>query len=250
MISDRAGTALRRALRPCLALLLVGGPSGCVHVYQPLEGLHTPVVVDTSAANFTDVHLTVDCSPSSALGLADRSNLCRKIAVLFENQGATVQVIESKGRGGDGSSMLLSEDEGDTAEEVSTDLLLELRSREVPKRNYALSTILCIATATLLPAVSESPFAIDVAVRDDGGFLLASETLEGRVVRRGGVGSWVGHRLADVALRGEAEKTTRDATDRALSEDLYGQLSQLVFNAKMQWQLLGEAHVTSRAGTY
>jgi len=218
-----------------LALVLACG-SGCiVRVYQPMSGLHDPIVVDPRAPNFKDVRLTVHCVPGDYLTRSETSALCRKVGTLFENQGAVVRTVDSVGRADDEL-----QDGEKRAIEPTTDLTLELRSRKVHKSNHPLSWALTIASFTALPGVSEYTFAQDVSIRDESGFLLVSDSLKGRVIRRFGFGPWLGNALADIAKE-KGERITGGASDRDLSEDMYGQLSQMTFNAKMQWEVLRES---------
>lgn len=223
----------------CLALFA----PGCIHVYQPLEGLHTPVVVDPTAPNFDDLQLTVFCADDGWLNYAERSGLCRKLGVLFENQGARVQTFLSAAEAStdalDGGPL-----DDDERPEPDADLVLELRSRKIYQNNPTLSWLLFSLTSTILPGVEERHFAIDATVRDGNGFLLATETFEGRVVSKYGVGTWVVNKLADATWRDRSQRLSGDTASQELSRDLYGQLSQLMFNAKMQWRVLRESDPT------
>lgn len=230
--------------RPCFAIGLAILGSGCVHSYQPLSGLHRPVVVDTQASNFEDLRLTVVCPPGKLVTAEEAEVLCDRVSKLFQNQGATVTTSAGRGVIEEG---LGEEDAGaTTAAAPTTDLVLELRSREIHRSNNPLSWALCIGSATLIPMVNESTFAQDVVVRDATGFLLASDRLEGRIVRTVGVTNWVGNKLLDLGRKDE-DKSKDDAVHAALSADLYGQLSQLVYNAKMRWMVLQEATPAGRA---
>lgn len=224
-----------------LAALLVGLGTGCVHYYQPLEGLNTPVVVDTTALNFTDLALTVHCVPSTGLppdGEIKRgihSAMCRKVVTLFENQGAVVTLVETEGLAGDAYSRM---EEEEASAERETDLILELRPQHTVVPNNNLSWVLFYASASILPAVSETPMALEVIVRDEGGFLLAQERLEGRVVRHAGFGAWASNALANKTWRNDSDKRDSETASREFSEDFYGQLSQIVLNASMQWRIM------------
>jgi len=202
-----------------------------------MSGLHEPVVVDTRVENFRDVHLAVHCVPGGLLSRQEASSLCQKVGTLFENQGAAVRTIDSVGR----EDELLDATTGEQDEiAVRTDLTLELRAREVHRARHPLSWVFAFATFTLVPIVQEQSFAQDVVVRDGTGFLLASDTLEGRLVTRMGAGAWGGNVLADL-FRDEEQQLLGNAAERDLSADLYRQLSQLTFNAKMQWQVMNES---------
>ena len=229
------------------------GTSGCLHVYQPMAGLHSPVVVDPQQPNLQDVRLTVYCAPGELLNSEEARVLCRRVGRLFENQGASVLTYTrnrrqvEQAREEEAALAAAEAEEGTDASGVSTgtaeaatDLVLELRSRETHKATDPVSWILCAGSFTLVPAISESTFAIDVVIRDGTGFLLGQQTLQGRVVRYFGVGSWATNRIVDLLWREDEDELTGDAVNEDLSADLYRQLSQLVFNAKMQWQVRQE----------
>ncbi len=237
-----------RRSRPSVALalwltLVCSVTAGCVRIYQPMSGLHRPAVVDPQAANFEDLRLTVHCVPGGLLSRGDASSLCRKVGTLFENQGAQVTIIDTVGRS-DAIEEGLTEEAGEESSEPQTDLTLELRARKLHEATHPLSWVLCIGTLTLLPGITEATFAQDVSIRDGNGFLLVSDSLEGRMVERFGGGPWVGNWLLDVVWRDKEDRLTGGAADRDLSADLYQQLSQLTFNAKMQWQVLRESEAS------
>lgn len=229
--------------RLCCVIGLVLLATGCVHSYQPLSGLHRPVVVDIEAANFPDLRLTVVCPPDELVSADEAEMLCDRVSKLFQNQGATV----TTSAGGRPVTDALTEDiETAAVAAPTTDLVLELRSRETHSRNSPLAWMMCIGSATLIPMVNESSFAQDVVIRDGTGFLLVSDRLEGRLVRTVGVTNWAGNKLLDL-VRKDEDKSKDDAVHAALSADLYGQLSQLVFNATMRWRVLQQATPTGRA---
>lgn len=204
-------------------------------VYEPMSGLHRPNVIDTGIANFQDVRLAIYCPPGDMLNPSEAASLCRKVGLLFENQGALVSTsIQDNRLRDDGATQV----EGAEAAAVSTDLVLELRAREIHESNDPLSWLLCVGTFTLVPAITEYTFAQDVVIRDGSGFVLESDTLHGRIVRRFGAGTWAVNKTLDLIWRDEHEELTGDIAKRELSNDLYQQLSQLVFNAKMRWEVL------------
>lgn len=236
--AHRREVAISQFLRSCLFLWLASCGTGCVRIYQPMSGLHRPVVVDPTLANFQDLRLAVHCVPEDLLNPADAAALCQKVETLFENQGAEVTTA-----GMDSVDDTGQEEEGTAPADdaPTTDLTLELRAHRVHQANNLLSWALCIGTFTLVPAVTESTFAQDVVIRDGTGFLLVSDSLEGRLVLRFGAGTWVANKLLDLAWRDDADKLTGDAFNHDLSTDLYRQLSQMMFNAEMQWQILQQA---------
>jgi len=214
-----------------------------VKVYQPVSGLHRPVVVDPQLANFHDVHLTVHCPPGDLVNPTEARALCRKVGILFENQGAKVTTYTTDRRLDDDPLAGSLPDEGDDQppEHPPTDLILELRGRQVHEATNQLSWVLFFGTFTLVPAVSEFTFAQDVVVRDHSGFLLASDSLQGRIVRYSGAGTWITNKLLDLTFRDKEDRIIGDKPHSDLTADFYGQLSQLLFNAKMQWQVLDRA---------
>ncbi len=241
------GAVARRCTRliPWAVLAVVGSTSGCVRVYQPMSGLHEPVLVDTRVANFQDVSLTVHCVPGDLLSRYEASALCRQVGRLFENQGAVVRTVTTVGILDDGLQGDALSERPEGAVEPTTDLTLEIRSRQVHKSHYPLSWVLSVGTFTLLPGVREATFAQDVTIRDEHGFLLVSDSLQGRLTERFGLGPWVGHKILDITVRDDDNKLTGDAAERELSTDMYGQLSQLTFNAKVQWMILQESAATA-----
>jgi hypothetical protein len=219
-----------RSFRLGISLLAAAG--GCVvHTYQPLSGLHRPVVVDPTAPNFRGVHVAIACIPGELLDLSKASALCRKVGTSFENQGATVTTSV-------GGPEELDEDDGPLP---PIDLRVELRARQVHQASHPLSWAATLVTFSLVPAISEFTFEQDVVVRDGAGFLLATDTLRGRVVHWYGFGSWASNQLLDLTVREEADEVVGDGADRDLSTDLYRQLSQTVFNAKLQADVLRAA---------
>ncbi len=230
---DLRGRLLSRCL-PVLGLLA----TGCVQTYQPMSGLHRPIVVDPRASNLVGMEVIVHCVPGDKLGPQDASRLCRNVGALFANQGAQVRTFSEATLRTDDALDSLSDSE---ASSDGADLIVELRSRRVHESDDPLLWLLCYSTFTLVPAVTEFTFAQDVTIRDGEGFLLVTDTLQGRLIRRFGVSVWAGNKLLDWLWREEGEQLTKEAANRDLSEDMYGQLSQLVFNAKMQQQVLQEA---------
>ncbi len=226
-----------------LATLFSALSMGCVKVYQPVSGLNRPVVIDTQVANFQDVRLAIYCPPGDLVNAEEARALCRKVGLLFENQGAQVTTFSSDRRHGDDSlgNGLEDEEAEQVSEPAPIDLAIELRGRQVHQAVNELSWVLFIGTFTLVPGVSEFTFAQDVVIRDASGFLLVSDSLQGRVVRYSGAGMWITNKILRLGLRDKEDRRIGDKPHGELSEDFYGQLSQLLFNAKMQWQVLQEA---------
>ncbi|MEL6347260.1 MAG: hypothetical protein AAFV53_29360 [Myxococcota bacterium] len=219
--------------------LLMFGLSGCVQVYQPLSGLHQPVVIDTRAPNFEDVKLTILCPPGEALTYPEASTLCQRVEVLFENQGA--QVRTSLSPRGFADDSLVNQDAFEATDDAAPrmSLVMELETRETYRDNDLLNWAMCVGSFTLVPGITELNFAQDIVIRDDSGFLLLRDSLEGRLIRRFGAGAWVGNRVVNLVRKPE-DKIKPETASEDLSGDMYRQLSQLLFNAKMRRRTLNE----------
>ena len=216
------------------------GLSGCVRVYQPLTGLHRPVVIDPTLRNFDGVKLTVYCVPGGLLSDSEAGVLCQRVGTLFENQGALVTATIG------GEPSVSTDEDGkplvaDPTAQDSSELTMELRARQIHEFNHPLSWAETLLSFTLIPGVTEVTFQQDVVIRDSTGFLLASDSLQGRMIQYFGAGAWIGNKTLDLATRNDADKLTGDVAERDLSNDMYRQLSQLLFNANMQGRVLKQA---------
>lgn len=231
---------MRARLLRCLSTAaLSAGAGGCVvHTYQPLSGLHDPVVVDPTAPNLTDVDLDVVCVPKDLLTDQTAGALCRRVGLLFENQGA--RVTTSIGVAPE------PDDEVPAEGPRPVSLRLELRARQLHQASHPLSWAATIATLSIVPAMSEFTFEQDVVVRDASGFLLAEDTLRGRMVHWYGFGAWASNQLLDLTIREDADEVVGDGADRDLSTDLYRSLSQTVFDARMQARVLAAGAPVAR----
>lgn len=243
MVSNLQGDPIHRRLT--VAALLAAGLAmpglGCVHTYQPVAGLHGPVVVDTTVENFPALSLEVVCNPGEDLSRGEARTLCEHVGTLFENQGAQVTTRI----GGESAIEEFEDAPWEDAEEEAqvpeVDLTLELTSKQVHQSHDVVTRVLFLLTASIVPAVTEYSFALDVVVKDGSGFLLASDTLEGRIIRRIGAGVWGVNKVMDRFAREPEDIVLDDSAYKDLSDDLYGQLSQMVFNAGMQWRVLQQA---------
>ena len=227
-----------------VVLLLTGCGRALVVVYQPLSGLHRPVAIDPQLPNFTDTRLDVRCIRGTLLNDSQAGVLCDRVETLFTNQGAEVHTYVGEGPlDGDGpvaDALEIGAGEGAAPVEPRTRLLVELRARETAASIHPFSWVLYAASFTVIPGVIESSFSQEILIRDDSGFLLVSDTLEGRIVTRYGLGPWLGNQLLNLT-REKADKLTEDTARKDLSADLYRQLSQDVFNAKMRARVLRQA---------
>lgn len=171
--------------------------AGCVSDYVPMAGLQGPVAIDRRFANFADTRVGITCVPNDRLDAEEARTLCRRLQVMFENQGATVvyarnplDPVENEPAAGELAVHII----GRVVHEETTNWLFWER-------------------------VTDYTVAQDITVRDETGFLLAQHTVTARFWRRLGF--------------------TSDAVGR-YSEDFYGQLSQLAFDAKLRRQILRE----------
>jgi hypothetical protein len=206
-------------------LALVGALlSGCVTVYQPLLSLQRPVPIDPQLANFQGQRLLVRCVPGEYLRPADAQRLCIKVRSLFAVQGAEVEVeVPIEGRPG-----------GPAQAELRPDLSIELRSRLLHQDNSKLLWFLSVFSFTLVPTIAEYTFSQEVTIRDSAGFVLASDSLQGRFVKYFGVGVWAVNRVADLLVRADADELTGKHAPLEFTRDYYRQLSQLTFDAHMR----------------
>ncbi len=229
------------------ALLVVCGQGCVVRVYQPLAGLHRPIALDRRVQNFLDTQLDIHCFPGDALNNARAGVLCDKVTQLFENQGATVHSEVGAGEPAevDGGGPL------ETVELVAefdprTRLVMDLRARETSASSHPFSWLVFVASLTILPGVMDSSFAQEVIIRDSSGVLLVSDTLEGRLISRYGFGVWFGNRVMNLT-RKKPERLGADAAEQDLSKDLYAQLCQDAFNAKMFAKVLELSSTVERS---
>lgn len=220
-----------------LAALLIGN-TACITVYQPLSGLHAPVLVDPALGNFDGLRILVHCIPKDILE-DQAARLCQRVGQLLENQGAEVETVATIGRIQDDAS--IEEGEGDEKPRTEVDLVVELRARHVHENTDTLMWTLSFLTLTLAPGISENSFVQEVMIRDGKGSPLVNGELRGRIVRYFGLGYWASNKLLDLIARDDDEELTAEQMRKSLSEDLYEQLSQMVFNANMRRRVLGAA---------
>lgn len=231
---------LLRSARVGLLLGLAGPTVGCVRVYHPLSGLQSPILVDPQHPNFADAEITIYCKPGRQLNKTQANRLCQKLGMLYENQGAKVSTVANVvGGGSTGSSW--GEAVSDTPQaqgDRPIKLTIDVVGRRTDSTRYPFTWLVCLASATVLPGKMETSWAQDVTIRDETGYLLASETLHGRIVRRFGVGAFVGDKLVDVFMRKAKDEFTGNDGWRQMSRDLYGQMSQMAYNAKLQSKVM------------
>jgi hypothetical protein len=217
-------------LRLLLVCLLAVFAQGCVTVYQPLSALQRPVVVDPGYPNFEGTRMLVRCVPNDVLPPGDAEDLCRRVSTLFRNQGATVESeVPREGRG----STRAEEENG------KPELIVDLKSRRLHENDRIWLALISGLTLTLVPAISEHSFSQEVTVRDSSGSVLATDTFESRFVKYTGILVWGANWIADLAVRDDQDDMAGEQhAKNDYSRDLYGQLSQLAFNAKVRAKVL------------
>lgn len=248
MFASAPRTSSLGLTRALCALALSVGLSGCAAiyktyaVYQPLSGLHEPAVVDPAALNFEDVSLTVRCFRGE-LSRSQSDSLCEKVSALFENQGAKVYTVDGDGPADDSVGDMDEDEvvEGADGGPPRTDLVLELRSRQVSQSVDRVSWMAFSSTFSIYPGEKEFVFAQDVVVRGGDGVLLSTESLQGRVVERIGLAMSLFAEVKDGLSKDPAYVPMEKVAAAELSADLYQQLSQIVYNAKLQWRVQQEA---------
>lgn len=227
-----------RVLRAVVTCVLASLGTGCITVYQPLTSLQRPVVVDSRLPNFEGAKLKVRCHAGDDLPQGDAQALCRRLGTLFRNQGAEVDTeVPLSGRA-----------VSQSPDEVKADLVLDVRSRLVHQDSSNLLVLLAYMTATIIPVYSEYSFEQEVTVRDATGSLLASDKYQSRFVEYVGAGVWTVNWVLDLLVRPPEEEIAGDVAKKEFSRDLYGQLSQLMFNAKVRSQVLSEFNAPAPPG--
>lgn len=217
-------------------LVAAASSSGCVTVYQPLVALQRPVAIDPQVANFQGLRLMVRCISDENLKPSQADRLCRNVGTLFTNQGATVDLEVPRGNASAAREPRAKLDAGASAK---PDLVMELKSRLLHEENSALLWVLSIASATLLPAITDTSISQDVTIRDSDGFLLVADALQARFVRYFSVAVWAVNGVLDLLVREPSDRVTGNSVNKEVSKDLYGQLSQLVLHARLRSEVLG-----------
>ncbi|MFZ9886683.1 MAG: hypothetical protein ACO3JL_04185 [Myxococcota bacterium] len=214
--------------------------SGCiVTTYQPERGFARPVLVDTKATNLEGTRLLVRCYSSDDLSVGEAQKGCRRLAKAFSAQGAIVETeVPRPGKA-----------QAPSFDGQGPELVLEWKSRKIKEDTFVASDLLFCMTCTCLPLVGEYVFAHEGEVRGRDGSVLLRDRYQARFVETIGCASGIVSFLLDLGRReeeklgwttqlgdpfGNETKATRD-----YSRDVYGQLSQLLYNAKARSDVLG-----------
>jgi hypothetical protein len=212
--------------------------SGCLTVYQPMTSLQRPTAIDPREKNFEGTHLLIRCIPGDWADGSESQTLCQNMSTLFANQGAKVD-IEVPGESLEGVDDEPIERRPKTqAPKTKPDLIMELTARRLANDNNPLNWIICYATLTLFPAITDVTFAQDVIVKDSDGFLLVRDSLQARFVRYFGIAVWAVNGLMDLIVRPKEEKMLGDAPKRDFSKDFHAHMSQLMLTARTREKVL------------
>lgn len=219
------------ALLSAVAVALLG--SGClsVTVYQPQKGIHRPVVIEPAEHNFTPLRILFRChADDEDLPTADAAKLCSTLAEDFRRQGAKVDTVVPSGK---------NYIEPEVFDGRKPHLVVEIESFIDHHYAYSFSAAASILTLTMIPSIEEWTFSQRVVVFGADGSVLAEDTFQERFVEYGGLGVWTANVLLNWLAREESEQISDEQAQRDFTNDFYGQLRQLAFNAKIRSETLG-----------
>lgn len=228
--------------RGMLAATLSVALTACVTTYHPLGTLQRPVAVDPQSANLEGVRILVRCLPTDELEASGAAGLCRRLRALLANQGAVVDVEVRSALGGLGPPAAPPVVQGSPA-----DLVLEHRIFATEPANLWATAYLAAFTLTLFPLVNDRTFTHEIVIRDGRGALLAEERYDARFVETLSAPYWLLNWLLDGFIRPKSEALVGDGHQRDFSRDLYAQLSQITFNARMRSEVLNGLQPTTPA---
>jgi len=169
-----------------------------------MSGLQRPSPIDLTRPNLTNVPVQLTCIPSAVDDSSDARQLCERLGTLLMNQGAT----------------LLDDLQESKIAELDDYLELRLSSRYLFKREQ--SSWIRLATFTIFddePTLDEFAVELKVELLDKHQFLLARDKLVARF---------------------KQELGFEDNAANAFSNDLYRQVTQLVFNGALRQRTFGE----------
>jgi hypothetical protein len=206
--------------------------TGCaVTLYQPMGTLQRPTAVNIDDPNFEDARVLVRCLPSDGFPAPDAEKACRQIARSLQQQGAETETIVPR-----------NVDEGlpaDAFDGRGAELTVEVSSRTEHSQAWPLLSAASCVTLTAVPDVYESTFVQDVTIRARNQTVLAEETYRARLITYTGCLVWSVNGILDWAFRDDQNDLTSDGGNKAYSRDLYRQIAQLAYNARVRSDLLG-----------
>lgn len=206
-----------------------------------MGALQRPTVIDTRVGNFPGLRIQINCHTGGPLDSSYARILCRRLAVLLSNQGAVVRTNQED------ALPAPDDDAPDEANQPDFDLRMDLRARRVHLQHNYLLWGISLATLTLFPTTGVKTIAQDIVIRDSTGFLLASETLQARLVRHVGAGYWLLNTILNWVAREDGERLGEEATKKDFSRDFYTQISQMVLNSWMRLSVHQSPSTAERA---
>lgn len=221
-----------RTAQLVVVLVLALGTGACgVTLYQPLRGLHRPVVLESSPQTFEGVRVLVRCNAHDEhMPRGDAAKLCRYLASAYTQQGAEAEWVIPQG-----ANFI----EPVVFEGKGADLTLEVGSRIEHEYDYPLSQVASVLTLTVVPAFREHTFSQKVTVYGRDNSVLAEDFYRERFVHYDGCAVWSLNWILDWLVRDEENKISGDVGKEDFARDLYGQTSQLLLNARVRSELLG-----------
>lgn len=206
--------------------------TGCaVTLYQPMGALQRPTAVNVDDPNFQDTRVLVRCIPREGFAAADAEKACRQIARSLQQQGAETETIVPRNL-----------DEGlpaDAFDGRGAELTVELTARIEHANDWPLLSAASCVTCTAVPSVVEGTYVQDVTIRARNQTVLAEETFRARLLSYTSCLLWSVNGILDWAFRDDEDDLTSDGANKAYSRDLYRQIAQLTYNARVRSDLLG-----------
>lgn len=221
-----------RLASAALGLALLWGASGCtVTLYQPMKGLHRPLVLERSPTTFEGLRVLVRCNAhDDFMPRGDAAKLCRFLSTSFTQQGAESEWVVAQG-----ARFVQPE----VFDGKPPDLTLEISSRIEHEYDYPVAQVVSLLSLTAIPSFREQTFSQRVVVLGRDNSVLAEDFYRQRFVQYDGCLVWSLNWVLDWLVRSEENKVSGDVGKKDFARDFYGQTSQLVFNASVRSELLG-----------
>jgi hypothetical protein len=192
---------------------------GCISVYhyQPLGGMRRSYLVSYQEQNFKGLSLRLKCLKSATIDAFQAEELCEKMRVLFESQGALIKDASNK------------ETEDDSQQKP--DLSIVFSAKKIYDVENSWLWPVSFFTFTLIPVEQEFAVEQSMQIVDGSGQLLKTENFQARFVWVWGLGYWAINGLLNWTVRSDFENVTEETVKRDFSQDFYSQVSQTLYNA-------------------
>ena len=229
--------------------------SGCAgfstYYYQPLAGLQRPIAIDIKKRNFSQLKINLNCVFSKEFSKSDSSFVCEKLQNSLVAQGAEVKIIsdendadkeEEKNEKSDNASKSDSDkkNKNNLAEklaDIPQEYRIDVDSKEIFRDRNTWMWALAIPSFTFFPVKEEYVSRATLRIVNPKGFLLATDYLDARFIRYISIPYAGMNLLLNWLFRSPDEKVSAETLHLRLSEDFYGQLSQIILNAQKREQL-------------